>query len=466
MTQVQPGADVANGAQPRSRTQSVAAGGAEGRLLRNGGFRRLWLGQTVSVFGSQVTVLALPFTAVVLLHASTLQVGLLTTAEYAPFLAIGLPTGVWVDRVRRRPIMIAADALRALVLASVPLAYVLGLLSLAQLYVVAVAQGVGTVFFDVAYMSYLPGLVGRQHLVESNAKLQVSQSVAEVSGPTVSGLLISLLSAPVAFVADAASFVVSVCSLLSIRQPEAAPTSIGAPNLRAEIAEGLRFVMAQPVLRMIAGATATGNLFGAAFSAISVVFLVRQVGLGAATIGVITSAAAVGGVVGCVQRHLATTLARARPGHLDVPHFHCPLRRAHPVDVAGTGLGVLRRGPVHDQLWHRRLQHQPGVVPSTPLPAPPSWPHERHHALPRLGHAASRRPPRRGARVLVGYPQRHLGSRIGRGPHAHLAPRLTAHIGAGPGHIGAGPAHIGAGTGHIQAGPGPADSTDGGLVHE
>lgn len=301
MTQVQPGADVANGAQPRSRTQRIAAGGAEG-------FRRLWLGQTVSVFGSQVTVLALPFTAVVLLHASTLQVGLLTTAEYAPFLAIGLPTGVWVDRVRRRPIMITADALRALVLASVPLAYVLGLLSLAQLYVVAVAQGVGTVFFDVAYMSYLPGLVGRQHLVESNAKLQVSQSVAEVSGPTVSGLLISLLSAPVAFVADAASFVVSVCSLLSIRQPEAAPTSIGAPNLRAEIAEGLRFVMAQPVLRMIAGATATGNLFGAAFSAISVVFLVRQVGLGAATIGVITSAAAVGGVVGAFS---ATWLRRS-----------------------------------------------------------------------------------------------------------------------------------------------------------
>ena len=304
MTQVQPGADVANGAQPRSRTQRIAAGGAEGRLW----FRRLWLGQTVSVFGSQVTVLALPFTAVVLLHASTLQVGLLTTAEYAPFLAIGLPTGVWVDRVRRRPIMITADALRALVLASVPLAYVLGLLSLAQLYVVAVAQGVGTVFFDVAYMSYLPGLVGRQHLVESNAKLQVSQSVAEVSGPTVSGLLISLLSAPVAFVADAASFVVSVCSLLSIRQPEAAPTSIGAPNLRAEIAEGLRFVMAQPVLRMIAGATATGNLFGAAFSAISVVFLVRQVGLGAATIGVITSAAAVGGVVGAFS---ATWLRRS-----------------------------------------------------------------------------------------------------------------------------------------------------------
>ncbi len=284
-----------------TRAQAASARGPRSSrqaLLRQGGFRRLWLGQTVSVFGSQITVLALPFTAVVLLHASTLQVGLLTTAEYAAFLVIGLPTGAWVDRVRRRPIMVWADVLRAVVLASVPLAYALGLLTLAQLYVVAVAQGVGTVFFDVAYMSYLPGLVGRDHLVDANAKLQVSQSVAEVSGPTVSGLLISLLSAPVAFIADAASFVVSVCSLVTIRDDEPAPPPGPVPNLRAEIGEGLRFVVAQPVLRMIAGATATGNLFGAAFSAISVVFLVRQVGLSAATIGVLTSAAAAGGVVG------------------------------------------------------------------------------------------------------------------------------------------------------------------------
>ncbi len=278
-----------------------------GRLLGHRGFRRLWFGQTVSVFGSQITVLALPFTAVSLLHASTLAVGLLTTAEYAPFLAIGLPTGVWVDRMRRRPIMVSADVLRAIVLASVPLAYVLGLLTLAQLYVVAVAQGVGTVFFDVAYMSYLPGLVGREHLVESNAKLEVSQSAAQVSGPTVGGLLISLLSAPIAFLADAASFVVSVASLIGICDDEPAPVPNPTPNLKAEIAEGLRFVVAQPVLRMIAGATATGNLFGATFSAISVVFLVRQVGLSAATIGVVTSTAAVGGVIGAFS---ATWLRR------------------------------------------------------------------------------------------------------------------------------------------------------------
>jgi MFS family permease len=267
-------------------------------LLGHSGFRRLWFGQTVSVFGSQVTVLALPLAAVLVLHASTFQVGLLTTAEFAPFLVIGLPTGVWVDRIRRRPIMIAADVLRAITLASVPVAYALGLLTLAQLYVAAAIQGVATVFFDVAYMSYLPGLVGRDHLVESNAKLQISQSVAEVSGPTVSGFLIGVLSAPVAFVVDAVSFVVSAGSLLAIADREPAPERVAAPNLRAEMAEGLRFVATEPVLRMIAAATSTGNLFSAAFSAISVVFLVRQIGLGASAIGLLTSAAAIGGMVG------------------------------------------------------------------------------------------------------------------------------------------------------------------------
>jgi MFS family permease len=317
---------------------------ASPRLLGHRGFRRLWWGQTASVFGSQVTVLALPFTAVALLHATTLQVGLLTTAGYAPFLVIGLPTGVWVDRMRRRPIMVSADILRAVVLASVPLAYVLGMLTLAQLYVAAAAQGVGTVFFDVAYMSYLPGLVGRKHLVESNAKLQVSQSVAEVSGPTVSGLLISLLSAPVAFVADALSFVVSVGSLLGIRDPEPAPTPSPAPDLRAEIAEGLRFVMAQPVLRMIAGATATGNLFGAAFSAISVVFLVRQVGLSAATIGVVTSVAAVGGVIGA----FSATWLRRRLGPARVIWtsltFTAPCAVLVPLTSPGAGLAFYAAG--------------------------------------------------------------------------------------------------------------------------
>jgi MFS family permease len=272
-----------------------------GRLIGQPGFRRLWFGQTVSMFGSQVTILALPLTAVLFLHASTFQVGLLTTAGFAPFLLIGLPAGVWVDRVRRKPVMIAADATRTLVLASIPVTYGLGMLTLAQLYLVAFIHGVAAVFFDVAYFSLVPGLVGREHVVEANAKLQASVSVAEVSGPAAAGFLIGLLSAPVAFLADAASFAVSALSLLIIRDREPAPEHAQRRRLRAEIAEGLRFVGRQPILRMTTGCSATSNLFVAAVLSISVVFLVRQVHVGASTIGVLMSLGAIGGLVGALS---------------------------------------------------------------------------------------------------------------------------------------------------------------------
>jgi MFS family permease len=272
-----------------------------GTLLGQVGFRRLWFGQTVSEFGSEVTTLALPLAAVLVLHASTFQVGLLTTAGFAGFLLIGLPAGVWVDRVRRKPVMIAADVIRALVLASIPVAYGLGVLTLAQLYVVTFICGVAAVFFDVAYMSLVPGLVGRQHIAEANAKLQATVSVAQVSGPSAAGLLIGLLSAPVAFVADAASFVVSVLSLLVIADREPVPARAERRGLRAEMADGLRFVARHPILRLIAGATSTANLFSSAVLAISVVFLVRQVHLGASAIGVLVSLGAVGGVAGALS---------------------------------------------------------------------------------------------------------------------------------------------------------------------
>jgi MFS family permease len=272
-----------------------------GKLIGQPDFLRLWFGQSVSEFGSQVTTLALPLAAVLVLHASTFQVGLLTTTGFAPFLLVGLPAGVWVDRMRRRSVMIAADVIRALVLATVPAAYGLGVLSLGQLYVVTFIHGVATVFFDVAYMSYTPGLVGREHLVEANAKLQATVSVAQVSGPSASGLLIGLLSAPVAFLADAASFVVSVSSLLIIRKPELQPPRAARRSLRTEMAEGLRFVGTHRILRMIAGCTATSNLFGSAIFAVGVVFLVRQVHLGAAAIGLLTSLGAIGGIAGALS---------------------------------------------------------------------------------------------------------------------------------------------------------------------
>lgn len=291
-----------------------------------------------------MTALALPLAAVLVVHASTFQVGLLTTATYTAFLGIGLPVGVWVDRLRRRPVMIGADLLRAAVLVSVPVAAALGDLTLAQLYLVALIHGAGTVFFDVAYMSYLPGLVGRERLVEGNAKLQVSQSVAQVSGPTLGGFLVGLLTAPVAFLADAASFLVSVASVITIRQPEPAPKRPEARSLRRETGEGLRFVFGHPVLRMIAGATATDNLFTSAFMAIAVVFLVRQVGLSAGLIGVLSSAAAAGGVVGAFS---ATWLAR-RMGSARIIWLalgsSAPFALLVPLTFPGPGLALYAGG--------------------------------------------------------------------------------------------------------------------------
>jgi MFS family permease len=268
------------------------------KLIHHRGFQRLWFGQSVSEFGSQVTTLAMPLAAVLVLHASAFQVGLLTTTGYAAFLLVGLPAGVWVDRLRRKPIMIIADIVRACVLASIPVAYGLGVLTLAQLYAVTFIQGIATVFFDVAYMSYVPGLVGRDHIVEANAKLQATVSLAQVSGPSAAGFLIGLLSAPVAFVTNAATYIVSVLSLLVIREREPAPEPSSGSSLRADMAEGLRFVLRQPILRMIAGCTSTANLFSSAMLAIGVVFLVRDIHLDAGEIGLLSSLAAIGGTIG------------------------------------------------------------------------------------------------------------------------------------------------------------------------
>jgi predicted MFS family arabinose efflux permease len=313
-------------------------------VLGHADFRRLWAGQTISVFGSQITTLALPLAAVLVLHASTLQVGMLSAATYAAFLGIGLPVGVWADRMPRRPIMIAADLTRAVVLTSVPIAFVFGSLTMAQLYAVALIQGVGTVFFDVAYMSYLPGLVGREHIVEANAKLQISQSVAQVSGPSIGGLLVGLLTAPVAIAADAASYVVSILSLATIRYREPSPVRSDVPSMRAEVAEGLRYVLRHPILRMICGATATDNFFTAAFYALSVVFLVRRVGLSATVIGLLISAGSLGAVIGAST----ATLLRRRIGSARIIWMSlactAPFALLYPLTVPGAGLAFFAGG--------------------------------------------------------------------------------------------------------------------------
>ncbi len=231
----------------------------KGKLRGHRDFRLLWAGETVSEVGSQVSLLAIPLLAVRTLHATTFQVGLLTAASTAAFLIVGLPAGVWVDRIRRHWVMIAADLGRVLALGSIPVAYALDALTMAQLIVVTLVTGILTVFFDVAYQSYLPSLVGREHLVEGNAKLTGSEQVAAVAGPSIAGGLVQAIGSSYAVAVDSVSFLVSALAVIGIRTPEPAPEipEGGHPSLRHGMAEGLRFVFHNPLLRAIACTTAS-----------------------------------------------------------------------------------------------------------------------------------------------------------------------------------------------------------------
>jgi MFS family permease len=271
-----------------------------GGLWRHRDFMSLWGAETMSQFGTQVTLLALPLVAIVTLDESAFRVALLTTAEFLPFLFFTLPAGVWVDRLPRRPILIIANVGRAAALLSVPVAHWLGVLTIWQLYAVAFAVGVGTVFFDLAYMSYLPRLVGRAELVDGNAKLEVSRSAAQVGGPGLGGVLVSVLTAPVAIAVDAASYLVSALMMGRIRTAEAVTSREERRSLRAELREGLGYVFGHPYQRGIVAAVAISNFFGQLVFAILLVFAVRELGLTAAAIGVILSLGSVGALLAAV----------------------------------------------------------------------------------------------------------------------------------------------------------------------
>jgi MFS family permease len=260
----------------------------ERSLLRNRDFVRLWTAESVSQLGSQVSLLALPLLAIKTLDASTFAVGALRAVEIAPFLLIGLQAGVVVDRRARRPVLIVGDIGRAIVLMSIPVAWWLGVLTLGQLFVVVFLTGVLTVFFDVAYQSYLPALVDSDQLADGNAKLQMSESGAAIAGPGLAGTLVQLVGAPVAVVADAVSFVLSAASVFLIRRPEPsieASPDTERPTMRAEIGEGLRWVLGHPALRAIAGCTATSNLFSSMLTAVLLVYVVRTLHYSAGIIG-------------------------------------------------------------------------------------------------------------------------------------------------------------------------------------
>ncbi|WP_030062147.1 MFS transporter [Streptomyces novaecaesareae] len=285
----------------------------QARLLGHRDFRLLLTGAAAAQTGSQITLVALPLVAVLVLDATPFEVGLLTAAETAAFLLVGLPAGAWLDRMRKLPVLIRADVVRCLAVGSIPPAAALGVLTMPQLYLVALVTGVATVFFDVAHQSFLPAVLPREQLVGGNGALETVRSSAQIAGPGLGGGLVQLLGAPLAIVADACGYLASALLLARIRVEEPRPEPEPGRSLRAEVGAGVRFVLGHPLLRAIATATAVSNLFAAVLMAVQTVFWVRVLDLAPGAIGVLLSASAVGGLAGALcAGYLARWVGQAR----------------------------------------------------------------------------------------------------------------------------------------------------------
>jgi MFS family permease len=269
-------------------------------LTRQPLFVRYWIGQTISVFGDQISALAIPLTAILALDASALEVGILASLAWLPHLLFSLPAGVWIDRrANRRRNMIVADLLRAAALATIPVAWWLGALTIWQLLAVAFAVGALTVFFDLSSASFFVALVDRSQYVEANSKFSTTRSLSYIGGPTAAGFLVQALSAPVALAADALSFVASALALRGVKVAEPA-VERNRTSARTELAEGFRYVAREKVLRAGIACTSTINFFSFFVFAIFVLYASRTLGLSAGLIGLILGAASFGALAGAL----------------------------------------------------------------------------------------------------------------------------------------------------------------------
>jgi MFS family permease len=278
--------------------RTSAAFWPRGGLWRHADFLKLWSAQSVSQFGSDISQIALPLVAVLVLHATAFEVATLGTVDFVPFLLFALPAGVWVDRLPRRPILVVSDLGRALALGSIPLAAALHHLTLVQLYVAGFVTGTLTVFFDVSYQSYLPSLVDRSQLVDGNAKLEVSRSAAQVGGPGIGGLLVRAFTAPYAVLADAVSYLWSAAFLFAIRTREVIPErAADAPSMWRELIDGLKYLLRHRYWRPISMSTATFNFFGNVSGAILIVYAVRRLHMSPLEIGLTFALSNVGALI-------------------------------------------------------------------------------------------------------------------------------------------------------------------------
>jgi MFS family permease len=295
-------------------------------LLRQPEFLKLWAGQSISQLGDQVTLLALPLAAVLTLDASAAQMGFLVAAELLPHLFFSLLAGVWIERsARRRHLMIAADVGRALLLASVPIAYAFDALTFPQLYAVAFGVGTFAVMFDVSWPTLFTTVVPRRDFVDANSKMSLSRSVSFVTGPSVAGFLVQVLSAPVTLLVDAFSYLGSALFLSRIRSQEPSVEQDGNGVLRS-LRDGMRFVLRDALIRADLGCAATINLFNFVFHAIFVLYATRELGVAPGTLGIALGAGAVGGILGAlIAPRLERVLGIGRSMMLGSVLFPAPL---------------------------------------------------------------------------------------------------------------------------------------------
>ncbi len=273
-------------------------------LWKHPDFMKLWIGQTISEFGSRITREGLPLAAVLVLNATPAQLGVLRAVSSLPVLLLGLLAGVWVDRARRRPIMIFCDVARLVLLMSIPLVAVTGYLSIELIMIVSALTAVFGLFFDIAYRSLLPSLVSREHLVDANTKLATTDSLAEIGGPAIAGVLIQIMTAPLAIFFDAVSFLFSAVSFWLIRTPEPVPPRLVTESASAvqatlrDLAEGIKTLWRDPVLRTLAITMAMRSFFGSFIGVLYEVYAIRELGLSPALVGLTIAFGGVGALIG------------------------------------------------------------------------------------------------------------------------------------------------------------------------
>jgi MFS family permease len=268
-------------------------------LWRDADFLKLWVGQTISMFGSSLSRLAIPLIAALMLNATPAEMGFLAALGTAPSLLIGIFAGVWVDKFKRRTILIVSDVGRALLLITIPAAAYLGILKMVHLYCISFLVGIFTVFFDITSRSYLPSLIDRTQLFDGNSKLELSGSITSIAGPSLAGLIIEAVTAPIAVIFDAVSYLLSGMCIFFIQRREQAPVKSNAPVL-PQMREGFNIVFANPLLRAFAGCLATSNFASNIFFALYILFGVRELGLNAAQLGLVYGLGASGALVGAI----------------------------------------------------------------------------------------------------------------------------------------------------------------------